>query len=209
MLLQIPCGRAMVSTGIEGYDIVLRPSHGGYKRVATVMLPLFSNPCAWVLAKRVSTGYWRVSLCRKRGSFLFLRIVCASSLPTPPSPSNTASRFHSAFPHSPPSVSGTRLLRRHSFFIILIIRNNKREEKNYGSRTILGCIINLMLVRLCRFRFEFGSGPSLLRCWIGQCLQRKGWRDLPLIGLTNSYVRIDGDFCCCRFVEEEEEVKLV
>ena len=66
-----------------------------------------------------------------------------------------------------------------------------------------------MLVRLCRFRFEFGSGPSLLRCWIGQCLQRKGWRDLPLIGLTNSYVRIDGDFCCCRFVEEEEEVKLV
>lgn len=60
---------------------------------------------------------------------------------------------------------------------------------------------------LCRFRFEFGSGPNLLRCWIGQYLQRKGWRDLPLIGLTNIYVRIDGDFCCCRFVEEE--VKLV
>lgn len=117
---------------------------------------------------------------------------------------NTASRFHSAFPHSPPSVSGTCLLRRHSFFII-IIGNNKREEELWlPNDTRLHHQPHAR--SLCRFRFEFGSGPSLLRCWIGQCLQRKGWRDLPLIGFTNSYVRIDGDFGCCRFVEEKAKL---
>lgn len=71
-----------VLTGIVGYVTDIRPSQCGYKRAATVMLAR-----GWAMLNRVSTRYWGVSLCRTRGSFLFLRIVCASSLPTPPSPS--------------------------------------------------------------------------------------------------------------------------
>ena len=120
--------------GIEGYVSVTGPFQCGYKRAATVMFALFSEPCGRTGNAGIN-GVLRGIDVSETGfvSFPSHRFLLRPFFSDAAIAINTVSRFYSAFPHSPPSVFGTRLLRRHSFLIIIIIRNNKREEKNYGS----------------------------------------------------------------------------
>ena len=185
--------------------VLLGPSSAGIN-VRRRLCSLYSvNPVDGPVM-RVSTGYWGVSMCRKRGSFLSFASFSASSL---------LLRRRHRHQHC------KQILFRISALSSFCLRNpltpqtflshHHHHSKQQKRRKELWLVNDTRLPHqphARRFRFEFGSVPILLRCWIGQCLQRKGWRDLPLIGLTNNYVRIDGDFCWCRFVEEEE-VKLV